>query len=41
MREVNGNAVQLNTEGLSNGLYIVRIHASNDTMENHTFSVAR
>ena len=41
MREVNGNAVQLNTEGLSNGLYIVRIHASNGTMENHTFSVAR
>lgn len=41
MREVNGNAVQLNTEGLSNGLYIVRIHANNGTMENHTFSVAR
>lgn len=41
MREVNGNSVQLNTEGLSNGLYIVRIHANNGTMENHTFSVAR
>jgi hypothetical protein len=41
MREVNGNSVQLSTEGLSNGLYIVRIHANNGTMENHTFSVAR
>ena len=41
MREVNGNAVQLNTEGFSNGLYIIRIHANDGTMENHTFSVAR
>lgn len=41
MREVNGNSVQLSTEGLSTGLYIVRIHANNGTMENHTFSVAR
>ncbi len=41
MREVNGNAVQLSTESLSNGLYIVRIHANDGTMENHTFSVAR
>ena len=41
MREVNGNAVQLNTESLSNGLYIVRIYANDGTMENHTFSVAR
>ena len=41
MREVNCNAVQLNTESLSNGLYIVRIHANDGTMENHTFSVAR
>ena len=38
---VNGNSVQLNTEGLGNGLYIVRIHANDGTMLNHTFSVAR
>ena len=38
---VNGNSVQLNTEGLGNGLYIVRIHANDGIMLNHTFSVAR
>ena len=41
MREVNGNALQLNTEGLGNGIYVVRIHVSDGTMENRTFSVAR
>lgn len=41
MREVDGNTVQLSTEGLSNGLYIVRIHANDGTIENHSFSVAR
>ena len=38
---VNGNAVQLNTESLSNGLYIVRILVNDGSMLNHTFSVAR
>lgn len=41
MKEVNGNAVQLNTESLSNGLYIIRVHSADGTMQNHTFSVAR
>ena len=41
MQAVNGNSVQLNTESLGNGLYIVRIHANDGTMLNHTFSVAR
>ena len=38
---VSGDAVQLNTESLGNGLYIVRILANDGTMLNHTFSVAR
>lgn len=41
MQAVNGNSVQINTENLGNGLYIVRIHANDGTMLNHTFSVAR
>lgn len=41
MREVNGNAVQLNTESLSNGLYVIRVHSADGAMQNHTFSVAR
>ena len=38
---VSGDAAQINTESLSNGLYIVRIYANDGTMLNHTFSVAR
>ena len=41
MQEVNGNAVQINTESLVNGLYIVRILANDGSILNHTFSVAR
>jgi hypothetical protein len=38
---VDGNAVQLNTESLGNGIYFVRIYANDGTMLNRTFSVAR
>ena len=41
MLEVSGNTVQLNTESLSNGLYIVRVHSIDGSMQNRTFSVAR
>ena len=41
MREVNGNEVQLSTEGLGNGIYVVRVYAQDGTMVNRTFSVAR
>ena len=40
-QEVNGNAVQVNTEGLNNGMYFVRIVATDGTVLNRTFSVAR
>ena len=39
--EVNGNAAKVNTESLSNGMYVVRIYANDGTMLNRTFSVAR
>ena len=38
---VNGDAVQLNTESLGNGIYFVRIYANDGTMLNRIFSVAR
>lgn len=41
MMEANDNALQLNTESLSNGMYVVRIHANDGTVLNRTFSVAR
>ena len=40
-QEVNGNKTQMNTESLSNGLYVIHIYANDGTMQNHTFSVAR
>lgn len=39
--EVNGNAAKVNTESLSNGMYVVRIHANDGTVLNRTFSVAK
>ena len=39
--EVNGNAAKVNTESLSNGMYVVRIYANDGTVLNRTFSVAR
>ena len=41
MREACGNTMQLNTEGLGSGLYVVRVHAADGTIVNRTFSVAR
>ena len=41
MMEVDGNAAKVNTESLSNGMYVVRIHANDGTVLNRTFSVAR
>jgi hypothetical protein len=40
-QEVNGNMVQINTESLGNGLYVVRIYANDGNVLNRTFSVAR
>jgi hypothetical protein len=41
MMEVDGNAAKVNTESLSNGMYVVRIHANDGTVLNRTFSVAK
>ena len=40
-KEVNGNSVQINTEALNVGMYVVRIHANDGAIVNRTFSVAR
>lgn len=40
-QEVNGNAVQINTESLNNGMYFIRIKANDGNVLNRTFSVAR
>ena len=40
-QEVNGNATQINTEGLNNGMYFLRILANDGNVLNRTFSVAR
>ena len=41
MQQVDGNAVQLSTESLNNGVYFIRIHANDGSVLNRTFSVAR
>lgn len=38
---VNGNGIQLNTEGLNNGIYFLRVQANDGAVLNRTFSVAR
>lgn len=38
---VDGNGIQLNTESLNNGIYILRIQANDGAVLNRTFSVAR
>ena len=40
-KDVSGNAVQVNTESLNNGIYIVRIMGNDGTVLNRTFTVAR
>ncbi len=40
-QEVNGNAAQVNTESLDNGIYFLRILANDGNVLNRTFSVAR
>lgn len=40
-QEVNGNAIQINTESLNAGIYFLRIVANDGSMLNRTFSVAR
>ena len=40
-QEVNGNAAQVNTESLNNGIYFLRILANDGNVLNRTFSVAR
>ncbi len=40
-QEVNGNAAQINTESLNNGMYFIRIKAIDGNVLNRTFSVAR
>ena len=39
--EANGNAIQLNTANLSNGMYVVRIYANDGSVLNRNFSVVR
>ena len=39
--EVNGNSVQINTEGLNAGIYFVRVIAADGAMLNRSFSVVR
>lgn len=41
MQEVNGDAVQLNTESLNNGIYFLRVKSNDGVMLNRTFSVVR
>lgn len=41
MQQVDGNAVQLNTESLNSGIYFIRIHANDGAVLNRTFSVVR
>ena len=38
---VNGDMIQINTEGLNAGMFFVRIHANDGTVLNRTFSVAK
>ena len=40
-QEVNGNAAQINTESLNNGMYFLRILANDGNVLNRTFSVTR
>ena len=40
-QEVGGNAAQINTESLNNGMYFLRIMANDGNVLNRTFSVAR
>ena len=40
-QETDGNAAQINTESLSNGVYFIRIYANDGSMLNRSFSVAR
>jgi len=41
MQKVNGNAAQISTESLNNGMYFARIMANDGTVLNRSFSVAR
>jgi hypothetical protein len=39
--EVNGNAAQINTEHLNSGIYFLRVHANDGSIQSRTFTVAR
>ncbi|MBQ6769738.1 MAG: Omp28-related outer membrane protein [Bacteroidales bacterium] len=41
VQQVNGDAAQISTESLNNGIYFVRIHANDGTVLNRTFSVTK
>ena len=39
--EVNGNAAQINTEHLNSGIYFLRVHANDGSIQGRTFTVTR
>ena len=41
VQAVNGNATQISTEGLNSGMYFLRVVATDGTVMNRTFTVAR
>lgn len=41
VQAVNGNATQISTEGLNSGMYFLRVVATDGTIMNRTFTVAR
>ena len=39
--EVNGNEAQINTEHMNSGIYFLRVHANDGSVQSRTFTVAR
>lgn len=39
--EVNGNVAQINTEHMNSGIYFLRVHANDGSVQSRTFTVAR
>ena len=39
--EVNGNAAQINTEHMNSGVYFLRVHANDGSVQSRTFTVTR
>ena len=39
--EVNGNVAQINMEHMNSGIYFLRVHANDGSVQSRTFTVAR